>query len=87
LTQPTWEVAQGTHADATQPGGMVAAMDTAIRRPLDRCAEVMDEHARAPSRRRVRLGKDPLGHRWNISQHLREVPQEYVIAAATRAFS
>jgi hypothetical protein len=87
LTQPTWEVAQGTHADATQPGGIVAAMDTAIRRPLDRCAEVMDEHARAPSRRRVQSGKDPHGHRWNISQHLREVPQEEVIAAATRAFS
>jgi hypothetical protein len=87
LTQPTWEVAQGTHADATQPGGMVAAMDTAIRRPLDRCAEVMDEHARRPQGGGVRSGKDPVGDRWNISQHLREVPQEEVIGAETRAFS
>jgi hypothetical protein len=26
--EPAWEVAEGMHAYATQPGGMTAAMDT-----------------------------------------------------------
>jgi PhnB protein len=30
--------------------------------------------------------EDPFGHRWNISQHLRDVPHEEVVAAAARAF-
>jgi PhnB protein len=30
---------------------------------------------------------DPFGHRWNIGQHLRDVPQEEIVAAAARAFS
>jgi PhnB protein len=29
---------------------------------------------------------DPFGHRWNISQHLRDVPHAEVVAAAARAF-
>lgn len=29
---------------------------------------------------------DPFGHRWNVSQHLRDVPQEEVAAAAARMF-
>lgn len=29
---------------------------------------------------------DPFGHRWNIAQHLRDVPHEEVVAAAARAF-
>jgi PhnB protein len=29
---------------------------------------------------------DPFGHRWNIAQHLRDVPPEEVAAAAARAF-
>jgi PhnB protein len=29
---------------------------------------------------------DPFGHRWNISQHLREVSHDEVVAAAARAF-
>jgi PhnB protein len=29
---------------------------------------------------------DPFGHRWNIGQHLRDVPHEEVIAAAAVAF-
>ena len=29
---------------------------------------------------------DPFGHRWNISQHLRDVPKDEVVAAAARAF-
>jgi PhnB protein len=30
---------------------------------------------------------DPFGHRWNISQHVRDVPHEEIVAAAARAFS
>jgi PhnB protein len=30
---------------------------------------------------------DPFGHRWNIAQHLRDVPHEEVVAAAARAFA
>ena len=29
---------------------------------------------------------DPFGHRWNISQHLRDVPHDEVVAAAARVF-
>jgi PhnB protein len=29
---------------------------------------------------------DPFGHRWNISQHLRDVPQEEIAAAAAEVF-
>jgi uncharacterized glyoxalase superfamily protein PhnB len=30
---------------------------------------------------------DPFGHRWNVSQHLRDVPLDEQIAAVTAAFS
>jgi uncharacterized glyoxalase superfamily protein PhnB len=30
---------------------------------------------------------DPFGHRWNVAQHLRDVPHDEVVAAAARAFS
>lgn len=30
---------------------------------------------------------DPFGHRWNIAQHLRDVPHDEVVAAAARAFA
>lgn len=30
---------------------------------------------------------DPFGHRWNISQHLRDVPHEEVVAAAAKLFA
>jgi PhnB protein len=30
---------------------------------------------------------DPFGHRWNISQHLRDVPHDQVVAAAAEAFA
>jgi uncharacterized glyoxalase superfamily protein PhnB len=30
--------------------------------------------------------EDPFGHRWNVSQHLRDVPQEEIEAAAAQAF-
>ena len=31
--------------------------------------------------------EDPFGHRWNVSQHLRDVPHDEVVAAAARLFS
>jgi PhnB protein len=31
--------------------------------------------------------EDPFGHRWNISQHVRDVPHDEVVAAAARLFS
>jgi PhnB protein len=31
--------------------------------------------------------EDPFGHRWNVSQHLRDVPHDQVVAAAARAFA
>jgi uncharacterized glyoxalase superfamily protein PhnB len=30
---------------------------------------------------------DPFGHRWNISQHLRDVPHDEIVDAAARAFA
>jgi PhnB protein len=30
---------------------------------------------------------DPFGHRWNVGQHLRDVPHDEVVAAAARAFA
>jgi len=29
---------------------------------------------------------DPFGHRWNIGQHLRDVPHDEIVAAAAQAF-
>ena len=31
--------------------------------------------------------EDPFGHRWNVSQHLRDVPHDEVVAAAAQLFS
>jgi PhnB protein len=31
--------------------------------------------------------EDPFGHRWNVSQHLRDVPHDEVVAAAAMAFA
>jgi PhnB protein len=30
--------------------------------------------------------EDPFGHRWNIAQHIRDVPHDEVVAAAAQAF-
>jgi PhnB protein len=30
---------------------------------------------------------DPFGHRWNVGQHLRDVPHDEIVAAAARAFA
>jgi PhnB protein len=29
---------------------------------------------------------DPFGHRWNVSQHIRDVPHDEVVAAAAKVF-
>jgi uncharacterized glyoxalase superfamily protein PhnB len=31
--------------------------------------------------------EDPFGHRWNVSQHVRDVPHEEIVAAAAQAFA
>lgn len=31
--------------------------------------------------------EDPYGHRWNVSQHLHDVPQSQVVAAAAQLFA
>lgn len=31
--------------------------------------------------------EDPFGHRWNIAQHLRDVPHDEVVAAAAKLFA
>ena len=30
--------------------------------------------------------EDPFGHRWNVSQHVRDVPHDEVVAAAAALF-
>lgn len=30
---------------------------------------------------------DPFGHRWNLAQHLREVPRQEIVAAAAQLFA
>ncbi len=30
---------------------------------------------------------DPFGHRWNISQHVRDVPHDEIVAAAAQLFA
>jgi uncharacterized glyoxalase superfamily protein PhnB len=31
--------------------------------------------------------EDPFGHRWNVGQHVRDVPHDEIVAAAARAFA
>src|SRR4051794_32621090 len=31
--------------------------------------------------------EDPYGHRWNVSQHMRDVPHDEIVAAAAQLFS
>ena len=30
---------------------------------------------------------DPFGHRWNVGQHLRDIPHDEIVAAAAEAFA
>ena len=64
-------------ADAEVVFAQAVAAGAEIRQPL---AEMFwgDRHGQL---------EDPFGHRWNIAQHLRDVPHDVVIAAAVQAFS
>lgn len=64
-------------ADAEAVFARALAAGAEVRQPL---AEVFwgDLHGQLD---------DPFGHRWNVSQHLRDVPHDEIVAAAARAFT
>lgn len=64
-------------ADAEAVFAQAVAAGAQIRQPL---AEVFwgDKHGQL---------EDPFGHRWNVSQHVRDVPHEEVVAAAAQLFA
>jgi PhnB protein len=63
--------------DAESVFAQVVAAGATVRQPL---GEVFwgDLHGQV---------EDPFGHRWNIAQHLRDVPHDDVVAAAAQAFA
>ena len=63
-------------ADAEVVFARAVAAGARVRQPL---AEMFwgDRHGQL---------EDPFGHRWNIGQHLRDVPREEIAAAAARVF-
>jgi PhnB protein len=63
-------------ADAEVVFARAVAAGATVRQPL---AEMFwgDRHGQL---------EDPFGHRWNIGQHLRDVPQNEIAAAAAEAF-
>ena len=63
-------------ADAEVVFARAVAAGATVRQPL---ADMFwgDRHGRVD---------DPFGHRWNIGQHLRDVPQDEIAAAAAEAF-
>jgi PhnB protein len=63
-------------ADAEAAFAQAVAVGAQVRQPL---ADMFwgDRHGQLT---------DPFGHRWNISQHLRDVPHDDVVAAAARLF-
>jgi PhnB protein len=63
-------------ADADAVFAQAIAAGAAVRQPV---ADMFwgDRHGQV---------EDPFGHRWNISQHVRDVSHEEVVAAAARAF-
>ena len=63
-------------ADAEAAFAQAVAAGAQVRQPL---ADMFwgDRHGQLT---------DPFGHRWNISQHLRDVPHDDVVAAAARLF-
>jgi PhnB protein len=65
---------QATDADAAFARALAAGAKT--RQPL---ADMFcgDRHGQI---------EDPFGHRWNISQHLRGVPHDEILAGAANAF-
>ena len=63
-------------ADADAAFARAVAAGAQIRQPL---ADMFwgDRHGQL---------EDPFGHRWNISQHVRDVPHDEVVAAAAQLF-
>jgi PhnB protein len=63
--------------DAEAVFAQAVAAGATVRQPI---AEMFwgDKHGQV---------EDPFGHRWNVAQHLHDVPQEDVVAAAARLFS
>ncbi|HEY0815803.1 MAG TPA: VOC family protein [Pseudonocardia sp.] len=64
-------------ADADAVFADAVAAGAVVRQPL---ADTFwgDRHAQLD---------DPFGHRWNVDQHLRDVPHDEVVAAAAQAFA
>jgi PhnB protein len=64
-------------ADAEETFAQAVAAGASVRQPLQ---EMFwgDLHGQL---------EDPFGHRWNVSQHVRDVPHDEVVAAAARMFS
>ena len=64
-------------ADAEAVFGQAIAAGAEVRQPL-RDMFWGERHGQL---------EDPFGHRWNVSQHLRDVPHDEVVAAAAIAFA
>ena len=64
-------------ADAESVFTQAVAAGAEIRQPLQD-AFWGDRHGQL---------QDPFGHRWNVEQHLRDVPHDEIVAAAAQAFS
>jgi PhnB protein len=64
-------------ADAETAFARALAAGARARQPLDETFWG-DRHGQV---------EDPFGHRWNISQHLRDVPHDEVVAAAAKLFA
>ena len=64
-------------ADAEAIFAQAVAAGATVRQPL---ADVFwgDRHGQL---------EDPFGHRWNVSQHVRDVPHDEVVAAAAQLFA
>jgi PhnB protein len=65
----------------------VAAADTVFAQAIAAGAEVRQPLADMFWGDRHGQLTDPFGHRWNVSQHLRDVPHDEVVAAAARPFA
>ena len=64
-------------ADANAVFAQAVAAGAEVRQPL---ADMFwgDRHGQVD---------DPYGHRWNVAQHLRDVPHDEIVAAAAKAFA
>jgi PhnB protein len=65
---------------------LVENADAAWQRATDAGAEVVQPLADVFFGNRHGQIRDPFGHKWNISQHLRDVPQDEVARAAAEIF-